>query len=92
MRRPQVSLLVGNYALKVFDFAKSKDAEQGWSGKVTAQIKEGKFLVSCDDVERKNIRRKPELNLCLFTPLLNQLSPCSSVPCLLPCILHGIPV
>jgi hypothetical protein len=40
----QVSLLLGKYALKAFDFAKEKDAEQGLSAKFTDQIKDGALL------------------------------------------------
>ena len=39
---PQVSLLVGGYAMKAFDFAKEKDAENGWTKDLTKQAKEGK--------------------------------------------------
>ncbi len=53
MRPVQVSLLVGNYALKLFDFVKQKDAEQGWSNKLTAQIKEGKAYIR--SVHRRNL-------------------------------------
>lgn len=40
----QVSLLLGKYALKAFDFVKEKDAEQGLSAKFTDQIKDGALL------------------------------------------------
>eukprot|EP00281_Chroomonas_sp_CCMP1168_P031957 CAMPEP_0206244614 /NCGR_PEP_ID=MMETSP0047_2-20121206/18255_1 /ASSEMBLY_ACC=CAM_ASM_000192 /TAXON_ID=195065 /ORGANISM="Chroomonas mesostigmatica_cf, Strain CCMP1168" /LENGTH=164 /DNA_ID=CAMNT_0053669853 /DNA_START=24 /DNA_END=518 /DNA_ORIENTATION=- len=36
----QVSLLIGTYAMKLFDFVRQKDAEEGWTKKVTAQAKE----------------------------------------------------
>eukprot|EP00961_Rhodomonas_salina_P242017 3269529-Rhodomonas_salina.2 len=35
----QVSLLVGTYALKAFDFAKEKDAESGFTKDLTDKIK-----------------------------------------------------
>ncbi|EKX42192.1 hypothetical protein GUITHDRAFT_88180, partial [Guillardia theta CCMP2712] len=35
----QVSLLIGTYALKAFDFVKQKDAEEGISKKLVEQIK-----------------------------------------------------
>ena len=35
----QVSLLIGTYSLKAFDFVKAKDAEEGYSKKMLQQIK-----------------------------------------------------
>ena len=37
----QVSLLLGTYSLKAFDFAKEQDAKEGLSKKLTDQIKDG---------------------------------------------------
>jgi hypothetical protein len=35
----QVSLLIGTYSLKAFDFVKAKDAEEGYSKKMLQQLK-----------------------------------------------------
>jgi len=44
----QVSLLVGTYTLKAFDFVKKKDAEEGISKKLISQVKEGQILCVCE--------------------------------------------
>eukprot|EP00286_Rhodomonas_abbreviata_P010017 CAMPEP_0181320018 /NCGR_PEP_ID=MMETSP1101-20121128/17891_1 /TAXON_ID=46948 /ORGANISM="Rhodomonas abbreviata, Strain Caron Lab Isolate" /LENGTH=162 /DNA_ID=CAMNT_0023427677 /DNA_START=36 /DNA_END=524 /DNA_ORIENTATION=+ len=42
----QVSLLIGTYAMKAFDYAKEKDAEQGFTKDLTDKIKS-----SVDDIK-----------------------------------------
>jgi hypothetical protein len=37
----QVSLLLGTYSLKAFDFIKEKDAENGYSAQLVEKIKGG---------------------------------------------------
>jgi hypothetical protein len=41
----QVSLLIGSYAIKAFDFAKQKDAESGFTKDLTNKIKSSAFFL-----------------------------------------------
>lgn len=42
----QVALLVGGYTMKAYDFLKSKDAEEGWTKKLTVQVEDGESACS----------------------------------------------